>query len=769
MRLLAQLCLVAAIVGPAFAGAREFLVQSDAAADAPAALSTPEGLIHLDVAVTSSSGQPVLGLKAADFRVLDNGQPVKIVSFHPYGEGGDPPVAITLVLDTLRVPNGMEGVERDLVRKFLRQNDGHLAQPISLLRLTDMGLWRVGQTSINGKALEEALVHNHVTDWNGESLVRADEAWDRSQASGIGTPGGLQRHTPYIGVRPPAESGLRALGAIAADARRRQGRKLLIWVGPGWGIGSAGNPEEIARTNEEKQAAFDKIVWFSTLLRLARMSVCNYAGASSAAAGPVPWAVGENGVQASPASTLPVGSLLGVESPQELNGRDQESIAELNRRVLAVESGGETVDADGGDAAMPIPAAASFDRCIRDTRAVYTMTLDPARAEHTGEYHSLRVAIGDGRATARTNSGYYDEPYYTDAPNPQIRKVTVAELDAVVKAGERESDGDLARQLAGMELTERASGARIGAWSEALHGKKAREAMIAVADSSAFLDPPADEVDASAPPDLGTQRKMLAQASDYLKQTMPRLPNFFARRTATNYTEIPLYYHGAGRVMAAEPLHAVDTTHTTVLFRDGAEVVDAKVLAREKRKGSLSTYGTFGPVLGAVKTALASGVAWRRWEKDAHVEGGRRAVFEYAVPAALSRAEIAGCCLPEGGGTTGFRDVGAYHGEIAIDPGSGAVLRVSMEQNLQGFVPADQADLMVAYGPVMIDDRSYICPVRSVSRMRMRSVNMATAWESESFLEWGPYATVLNDFRFDDYHLFRAKVRMLPGVTPASN
>jgi hypothetical protein len=757
---LAQLCLLTAALWVGFAGPRDFQVKSDAAAGAPA--PAPEGFIHLDVAVMSPSGQPVLGLKAEDFRVLDNGQPAKIVSFHAYGEGGDRPIAITLVLDTLRVPSGVEGVEREVVRKFLRENDGHLAQPVSLVLLTDTGLWRVGQPSINGKALEEALVHNRVTNWNGETLVRADDAWVRSQIPGIGTPGGLQHYTPYVAVRPPAESGLRALGAIATTARRDPGRKLLIWVGPGWGVGSAGNPEEIARTNQEKQAAFDKIVWFSTLLRLARVSVCNDVGASTAAVGPVPWVVGENGIQPSPALAVPLSSLLSVGSPQQLNGRDQESIVELNRRVLAVESGGHTVEADGGDD----PA---IDRCIRDAHAAYTLTFDPARAGHTAEYHSLSVEVGDGRATVRTNSGYYDEPYYTDAPNPAIRKVTVAELDQVVKAGERESDGDLARQLAGMELTERASGARIAAWSEALRGKKAREALIAVADSSAFLDPPAEEVDGAAPPDRETQQKMIAQAADYLKQTMPRLPNFFARRTATNYTEIPPYYHGAGKSMAAEPLHAVDTTHTTVLFRDGAEVVDAKVLEREKRKGSLSTYGTFGPVLGAVKTALASGVVWRRWEKDANVEGGRRAVFGYAVPAAFSRAEIRGCCLPGGDGTTGFLDVGAYHGEIAIDPASGAVLRVAVEQNLQGFVPADRADLMVAYGPVTIDDRKYICPVRSVSRMRMRSVNTATEWDSESFLQWGPYATVLNDFRFDDYHLFRAKIRMLPVVTPASN
>ena len=47
------------------------------------------------------------------------------------------------------------------------------------------------------------------------------------------------------------------------------------------------------------------------------------------------------------------------------------------------------------------------------------------------------------------------------------------------------------------------------------------------------------------------------------------------------------------------------------------------------------------------------------------------------------------------------------------------------------------------------------------SLWRARSV--PTLWEwNESFKTWGPYATMLNDFTFDDYHMFRSSSRMLP-------
>jgi PleD family two-component response regulator len=67
----------------------------------------PEGSIHLDVMVTDPTGKPVSGLKAADFAVLDKGQPEEIVSFHAYDRVSarpDPPTKIILVLDMLEAP-----------------------------------------------------------------------------------------------------------------------------------------------------------------------------------------------------------------------------------------------------------------------------------------------------------------------------------------------------------------------------------------------------------------------------------------------------------------------------------------------------------------------------------------------------------------------------------------------------------------------------------------------------------------------------------------
>jgi hypothetical protein len=366
--------------------------------------------------------------------------------------------------------------------------------------------------------------------------------------------------------------------------------------------------------------------------------------------------------------------------------------------------------------------------------------------------------------TARTTTGYYDQPYYTDAPNPAIRPVTVDQLDQILRNQQSTPDADLAHQLSTVELTERADTAQIASWTAQLRGKKSREALVALADTSAFLDPPPADNLPDAPPDRNAQLQMISLADAWLSQTIPRLPNFFAQRTAVEFDETPQFDHGDGHFTAAEPLHVVGSSKTTVLYRNGAEV-EAKPSRHEKASPWHGLYGTFGPVLSAVKAALAdpASLTWSRWEKDA--AGGRRAVFRYVVPASASEFRTGGCCLPDGEGNGGFTTMPGYHGEIAIDPASGAILRVETQADLEGFVPIDRSEVMVSYGPVTIGEKTYICPLRSVSIWRARSVTAHWEW-NQGFRDWGPWATKLIEFRFDDYHIFRANVRILPAVNP---
>jgi hypothetical protein len=107
---------------------------------------------------------------------------------------------------------------------------------------------------------------------------------------------------------------------------------------------------------------------------------------------------------------------------------------------------------------------------------------------------------------------------------------------------------------------------------------------------------------------------------------------------------------------------------------------------------------------------------------------------------------------------------------LAIDPGTGAILRLTMESepgwirepNLNPVLPVKGAAMMVEYGPVEIGGKRYICPERSVVVMRVRTVSTLTIWD-QTFDIYAPYEMLLNDITYTDYHKFGSEARLLPG------
>jgi len=152
-------------------------------------------------------------------------------------------------------------------------------------------------------------------------------------------------------------------------------------------------------------------------------------------------------------------------------------------------------------------------------------------------------------------------------------------------------------------------------------------------------------------------------------------------------------------------------------------------------------------------------LTWVRWEQG---PGGTRAVFRYLISVERSHYRVGGCCLPDGDGTSAFERPAGFHGELAIDPANGALLRFEVQADLKSTTPLIRSDIMIEYGPVEIGGQRYICPIKSISIMRARSVAILTAL-GDSFRTYGPYATVLNEIAFNDYHMFRVKARILPG------
>jgi hypothetical protein len=73
--------------------------------------------------------------------------------------------------------------------------------------------------------------------------------------------------------------------------------------------------------------------------------------------------------------------------------------------------------------------------------------------------------------------------------------------------------------------------------------------------------------------------------------------------------------------------------------------------------------------------------------------------------------------------------------------------------------------IMVEYDPVVIGEKTYICPIRSVSISRQRTVKLVEEW-GESFGTYGRFETILNDVIFGKYHVFRAQSRIVTDDIP---
>jgi hypothetical protein len=368
----------------------------------------------------------------------------------------------------------------------------------------------------------------------------------------------------------------------------------------------------------------------------------------------------------------------------------------------------------------------------------------------------------------------------TATPLFAAKLVTPDQVDQLLLYAHGKPDAKVAGQLFDLELVKRAGSARLARWQAEVPGPKSRQALIALADASVFLPLPPNEILSTPAPDSAARESMLALTRKYVTDTIPELPNFFATRDTTLFTDEPEKINSITLVnLRYQQMHLAGFSSDKVYYRGGKEVV---VAIRDKQVSisgdALNTQGVFAETVKLVLAdVLPGGIVWSHWE------GGVKApvaVFSYAVQ--LKRSHYA-VKIPDDPGRTPLKV--AYHGEIAINPADGTILRLTAVAKLSGNSPLSKANFMVKYGPVKIGGVSYICPVKSVSLTIERTANTAPnspmnadnwpnaqnantgpnlqgGYRSDS-AEAGPPVTKVNDVHFIDYHRFRTDTRILTG------
>jgi VWFA-related protein len=311
--------------------------------------------VYLDVVVTSRSGPPVSGLQQQDFTVLDNKTSRAITSFHALG-GSQAPVEVILLIDAVNTSYESVVYERQQIDKFLRANNGHLAYPTSLVIFKDTGSQIQDAATTDGNALSADLDHAEI----GLRSIR--------RSSGI------------YGADERFQLSLKTLHQLAALEGPRPGRKIILWVSPGWPLLSGARIELSAK---QQRQIFADVVSLSAVLRQARVTLYSVD----------PLGPGESVLRDFYYEEF----LKGISKPSDV------AFGDLGLQVLATQTGGLALTASND-------ITAQLQRCIADAEAYYELSFDPPPAEHPDEYHHLEIKMAKPGLTARTRQGYYAQP-----------------------------------------------------------------------------------------------------------------------------------------------------------------------------------------------------------------------------------------------------------------------------------------------------------------------------------------------------------------------
>jgi VWFA-related protein len=321
---------------------------------APAAPLAPgEKTLSIDVLATDRAGMNLTGLGAGDFTLLDNGAPAKVLGFEAHearGAAADQ-VHVVIVFDTINTTVITVAREREQLTEFLKQDAGKLAHPMSIGFLSDAGVKLQPGSTTDGNAV----------------LATLDKS--ESELRTIGNSAG------FWGATERLTKSLQQLSQIADFEATQPGRKMLLFISPGWPmLTNAGITED----EKQRQQVFKMIAQLTDELAAAHVTLYTLD----------PFSLGRTNPFYYQAYLKPVKKINQAEFPY------------LSLQVLSEHSGG-TVQVTGNDIKDEINAA------LRDAASWYTLTFAMAPPGEQTEFHALQVKVDKPDAKVRTSAGYY--------------------------------------------------------------------------------------------------------------------------------------------------------------------------------------------------------------------------------------------------------------------------------------------------------------------------------------------------------------------------
>lgn len=323
--------------------------------EGPAAVH--KGPVTINVEVTDKAGHPVTGLQQADFSVTDNKQPAAIGSFEAHETSSSAPQVALLLMDDVNANFSSVSVERTQIGNFLRSQQGHLPIPVSFAFLTDKGVQGMSAPSTDGNAIASELQQE-------QGALRE-----------------IGRSAGFYGGEERLQISLTAVQALAQHFAGIPGRKLVLWISPGWPIFD--NPNVII-SEQQRRNFFNAIVGFSDALRGVQIVLYAVDPLGTGDAATMRTFLWEN-------------YLKPVRKPNQADPGD------LALQVLATQSGGKVLSGSND-------VAGELAKCVEDSSAWYTLSFDPQASDAANTWHDIQVKVDKPGLTVRTRNGYYSQP-----------------------------------------------------------------------------------------------------------------------------------------------------------------------------------------------------------------------------------------------------------------------------------------------------------------------------------------------------------------------
>jgi VWFA-related protein len=191
----------------------------------------------------------------------------------------------------------------------------------------------------------------------------------------------IRRSEGFYGAVERYQLSLNALQGLVAKEAQTSGRKVVIWLSPGWPIFAG---PQLDMTTKERTNLFGSIVAISTAMREARMTL---------------YSVNPEGAGAA----LGTQTFTYQEFLKPVKAAKNAQPGNLALEVLATQSGGLVLSPSNDIASL-------IARCAADTDAYYTLSLDAVPSDLPNAYHAIDVKVETPGLAARTRSGYYAQP-----------------------------------------------------------------------------------------------------------------------------------------------------------------------------------------------------------------------------------------------------------------------------------------------------------------------------------------------------------------------